>query len=96
MISPKYICVLQSNSALFIDAFQDFKFCVPDVIKFVLRYGEWNLLRNGELKNPGMCNGLESDDAGGEPRDEQVQHHHLTFGCWTSPKSMSMVALAKM
>jgi hypothetical protein len=36
----KDLCVLWSNLALFIDAFQDLKFCVPDVIKFVLRYGE--------------------------------------------------------
>jgi hypothetical protein len=66
---------------LFIDAFQDLKFCVPDVIKFVLRYGERNLLRDGELKNPAMSNGLEPDDAGREPMDKPVQHHRLTFGC---------------
>jgi hypothetical protein len=77
----KDLCVLQSNSVLFIDTFQDLKFCVPDVTKFVLRYGEQKLLRNRELKNPAMSNGLESDDAGREPMDEPVQHHCLTFGC---------------
>jgi hypothetical protein len=68
----KDLCVLWSNVVLLIDAFQDLKFCVPDVIKFVLRYGEGNLLRNGELKNPDMSNGLESDDAHREPIDELV------------------------
>jgi hypothetical protein len=28
-----------------------------------------------------MSNRLESDDAGGEPMDEPVQCHCLTFGC---------------
>jgi hypothetical protein len=77
----KDLCVLQSNSVLFIDAFQDLKFCVPDVIKFVLSYGERNLLCDGELKNPATSNRLESDDAGREPMDEPVQRRHLMFGC---------------
>jgi hypothetical protein len=77
----KDLCVLRSNSELFIGAFQDLKFCVPDVIKFVLRYGERNLLRNGELKYPATSNGLESDDAGREPMDQPVQRRRVTFGC---------------
>jgi hypothetical protein len=77
----KDLCVLRSNVVLFIDAFQDLKFCVPDVIKFVLRYGEQNLLRDGELKNPATSNGLESDDAHREPMDEPVQCRCLMFGC---------------
>jgi hypothetical protein len=77
----KDLSVLQSNLVLFIDTFQDLKCCVPDVIKFVLKYGERNLLRDGELKNPATSNGLESDDAGREPMDEPAQHRHLTFGC---------------
>jgi hypothetical protein len=77
----KDLCVLRSNSELFIGAFQDLKFCVPDVIKFVLRYGERNLLRDGELKYPATSNGLESDDAGGEPMDQPVQRRCVTFGC---------------
>jgi hypothetical protein len=77
----KDLCVLRSNLALFIDTFQELKFCMPYVIKFVLRYSEQNLLRDGELKNPAKSNGLESDDAGGEPMDKPVQHHRLMFGC---------------
>jgi hypothetical protein len=77
----KDLCVLRSNSELFIGAFQDLKFCVPDVIKFVLRYGECTLLGDGELKYPATSNGLESVDAGGEPMDQPVQRHRVTFGC---------------
>jgi hypothetical protein len=77
----KDLCVLRSNAVLFIDAFQDLKFCVPDVIKFVFRYGERNLLHDGELKNPATSNGLESDDARREPMDKPVQRRRLTFGC---------------
>jgi hypothetical protein len=77
----KDLCVLLSNSELFMGAFQDLKFCMPDVIKFVLRYGERNLLRDGELKYPATSNGLESDDAGGEPMDQLVQCCCVTFGC---------------
>jgi hypothetical protein len=54
---------------------------MPDVIKFVLRYGERNLLCNRELKYPATSNGLESDDAGGEPMDQPVQRCRVTFGC---------------
>jgi hypothetical protein len=77
----KDLCVLQSNLVLLIDAFQDLKFCMPNVIKFVLRYGERNLLRDRELKNPVTSNGLESDDAHREPMDKLVQRGCLTFGC---------------
>jgi hypothetical protein len=54
---------------------------MPDVIKFVLRYGERNLLRDGELKYPATSNGLESDDAGREPMDQPVQRRRVMFGC---------------
>jgi hypothetical protein len=41
----KDLCVLWSNSELFIGAFQDLKFCVPEVIKFVLGPVEWHQRR---------------------------------------------------
>lgn len=60
--------VVRSTGSLFQEFFKDLNILVPTLIKFVLKHGDHNVARDGELKRDN-CN--VADDADGD-RDPKV------------------------